>query len=189
MVRAGNNILNAIGIVESKIARAKKLLRARKNLVEQRDKCIAAVSKCEQRIADLLGIDISSEAIDSFNGNGKKRGPKLGTKRFKQQKLSIFVHKVMKPGKTCTVVEIEKAIRKIGYKTHQKNSQHFRSTIGAVLREDPRVKHGKKRGTYILKPAAVKRVKKEKKKVSEVKPRISLETQPKVSQEVQEVKA
>ena len=168
MPRAKTNILNAIGIAENKIAIAKKVVRKRNSFVVQRDKCVLAISKCNQQLTELLGIDVSKSII-SVGGNGKKRGPKLGTKRIKQDTLINFIHKVMIRSKTCTVEEIGNKVKKAGYKTHQKNDQNFRSTLGAVLRADPEIKHGRKRGTWILKPAVSKRekVRKKKKKTTE----------------------
>lgn len=170
MPKVKTNILSAIGIAESKIAVAKKVVRKRNGFVTQRDRCIAAISKCNQQLAELLGIDVSKSVI-SASGNGKKRGPKLGSRRIKQDKLISFIHKAMTPGKTCTVKEIRNGVKKAGYKTHQKDDQNFRSTLGAVLRADPKIKHGRKRGTWILKPAVsrVKKVKKEEKEKKEKK--------------------
>ena len=145
-----SNILDAVETASARISKAKKLIKQRNKLAAQNSKVSAEVSKFDKQIAILLGVSALGKNI-----SGKKRGPKLRTKRFKQPSLVSFIYKTMKPGKAMDVKSIRNAVKKNGYKTHQKNELNFRSTIGAALRNDPRVKHGKKRGTYILKTAVV----------------------------------
>jgi len=150
-----NNVLvEAIDTAEARITQAKRMVKQRNKLAAKSTKVSAEVTQYDKQIAKLLGISSLGK-----NVSGKKRGPKLGTKRFKQDSLVSFIHKAMTPGKSMDVKAIRSAVKKKGYKTHQKNDLNFRSTIGAALRNDPKVKHGKKRGTYIfeIKPAVSKK--------------------------------
>ena len=145
-----NNILEAIETAEARISKAKKIVKQRNKLAAKQTKVSAEVGKYDKQIAKLLGVSVLCKETP-----GKKRGPKIGSKKFKQDSLISFIHKTMTPGTAMDVKAIRNAVKKKGYKTHQKDDLNFRSTIGAALRNDPQVKHGRKRGTYILKSAVV----------------------------------
>ncbi|KKN52818.1 hypothetical protein LCGC14_0608650 [marine sediment metagenome] len=145
-----SNMLNVIETAEARIGKAKKMVKERNKLAAKQTEVSAEVTEYDKQIAKLLGVSSLGKNVP-----GKKRGPKLGTKKIKQNSLVSFIRRSMTTGKEMDVKEIRNAVKRRGYKTHQKNDVNFRSTIGAALRNDSRVKHGRKRGTYILKPAVV----------------------------------
>lgn len=135
-----------VALASKNVEAAKKVLEKRSLLERERERIQKRISTCDEKITILIGS----------NGNGfsRKRGPKLGTKKFSQAPLEHFVLKVLSSGEKLAPREVADRVKDEGYQTHQKSLTNFRSTIGVVLRSIDGVERVG-RAKYIYTPAAV----------------------------------
>lgn len=132
------------------VAAVKKNVTVAEKMLHERDGLVKRLDKIDNSILNLVNSANGRNVVRS----GKKRGPKLGTKKIKQNPLPTFILKVMKSGKQMSPKEITEKVRKTGYKTQQKNLTNFRSTVGAVLRDLKGIRRAG-RAKYVYKPVVV----------------------------------
>jgi len=110
------------------------------------------LEKLTKKINSLLSqFNVKTSNIKTSNVKTlKKRGPKKGTKHYKNEmSLKEAVGKVMKPNVEMSPKDVASMVTEVGYKTKQQNIQFFRSNICTVLRNDNSIKKIG-RGNYIL---------------------------------------
>ncbi|MFW6024979.1 MAG: hypothetical protein ACOCRX_01425 [Candidatus Woesearchaeota archaeon] len=143
------NAKNSIKKIE-KLSQKEEEIEAKFNKLQkekaQIDNEVQTVRKTLNTLEKQLG---KFPSLDASSPN-KKRGPKKGTKHYKNEvPLREAVKKVMKPGVSMSPKKIAEKVHNMGFKTKQKNEQHFRSSIGVILRQDNSIKKIK-RGRYML---------------------------------------
>ncbi len=139
-----------VALASKNVEAAKKVLKKRSLLERERNRLQKRISRCDEKITVLVGSSGGNGGVD-YN---KKRGPKVGTKKFSQAPLEQYVLKVLSSGEKLAPKEVAERVREEGYQTHQKSLTNFRSTIGVVLRSLNGVeKVG--RAQYIYTPAVV----------------------------------